>query len=308
MGSIEIDDFDTPPAPPRHLYKYLSADRIGNVLEGGTVRFTALLNTNDSFEVRSTFKKLAGPRFLKMLAEQMDVTVGEANIDAMIAEQLKEAGLGWFPKEIALQMIEAQHGGEFLSMVRAQMQTAVDTLMLPYLNDPKNAETLLEKLGRELLCFSLSERFDSAPMWAHYAANHAGFVVAFDTEHEWFKRRKNGQKTCIQKVTYFDGIVEEPLENVSAALISKTTDWAYEKEWRLYVKKDQVDATFGDANDPVHVLNFPESAVERVIVGSKATAETVSRIKSVLSRKYPHARLTRADPNRNTHSYDEVEF
>jgi hypothetical protein len=275
LGSFEIDDFDNPPDPPRHLYKYLSADRIVNVLEGGTVRFTALLNTNDSFEVRSTFKKLAGPRFLKMLAEQMDDTVSEANIDAMIAEQLKEAGLGWFPKEVALQMIEAQHGGKFLAVLRAQMQTAVDTFMLPCLNDPKNAEALLEKLGHELLCFSLSERSDSAPMWAHYAANHAGFVVAFDTEHEWFKHRKNGQKTRIQKVTYFDGMVEEPLENVSAALISKTTDWAYEKEWRLYVTEDQVDATFGGANDPVHVLNFPASAIDRVIVGSKATAETV---------------------------------
>lgn len=43
--------------------------------EGGTVRFTPLLDTNDTFEVRSTFDKLAGPKMLSMLAEQMDNTL-----------------------------------------------------------------------------------------------------------------------------------------------------------------------------------------------------------------------------------------
>ncbi|MFG6630628.1 DUF2971 domain-containing protein [Sulfitobacter sp. 1A09368] len=31
---------------------------------------------------------------------------------------------------------------------------------------------------------------DSPPMWAHYADNNAGFVVAFDTENAWFHQRK----------------------------------------------------------------------------------------------------------------------
>lgn len=51
--TFDLDDFDNPPSQPRYLYKYLSAERVGNVLEGGTVRFTPLMNTNDTFEVRS---------------------------------------------------------------------------------------------------------------------------------------------------------------------------------------------------------------------------------------------------------------
>jgi hypothetical protein len=50
---------------PRYLFKYLSVARVDDVLEQGTVRFTALLNTNDCFEVRSTFKQLVGPNTLK---------------------------------------------------------------------------------------------------------------------------------------------------------------------------------------------------------------------------------------------------
>lgn len=308
MSSFSIEDFDNPPPAPSQLYKYLSVERIGNVLEDRTVRFTALLNTNDSFEVRSTFRKLAGPRFIKLIAEQMDVAVSEINVEELISEQLKELGLGDLPPAIVLQMLEAQQGSNFIDALRGQMEAAVDNQMVPLLNDPKYGEQLIEKLGRELLCFSLSERSDSAPMWAHYADNHAGFVVAFNTDHSWFKQRKGETKTRIQKVTYFDGMMEEPLENVQAALISKTTDWAYEREWRLYVKENQVDATFGDPNDPIHVLNFPAEIVQRVIVGSKATAETVEKIRSALSSQFPNTLLTRAEPNRTTHSFDEREI
>ncbi|MFV0513593.1 MAG: hypothetical protein ACK5MY_08200 [Jhaorihella sp.] len=65
--TFDPDGFDNPPPPPRYLYKYLSAERVGNVLEGGTVRFTPLMNENDIFEVRSTFETLAGPKFIAML-------------------------------------------------------------------------------------------------------------------------------------------------------------------------------------------------------------------------------------------------
>lgn len=308
MSAFDLDDFDNPPPTPQYLYKYLSVDRVSNVLDGGTVRFTALLNTNDSFEVRSTFRKLAGPRFTKMLADEMKTAGSEEKVEEMIAEKLQELNLGNVPIKDVMQMLEAQHGGNFMEVLRAQMQGMVDSFLLPYLNDPKNSEEMLEKIGRELLCFSLSERADSAPMWAHYADNHTGFVIAFDTQNEWFKNRKDHQKIRIQKVTYFDGMVEEPLENVGAALISKTTDWAYEKEWRLYAKEDQVDATFGETNDPVHLLNFPPSAVQRVIVGSRATDETIDSIRAILLEKYPHAHLAKAIPNRSTHSFDEVDL
>ena len=196
--TFDLDDFDNPPPPPRYLYKYLSAERVGNVLAGGTVRFTPLMNTNDTFEVRSTFEKLAGPKFIAMLSEQMDTTVSEANVREMIAEELKKYGLGFLPPDVAIKLVEQQTGQNLLTTLRTQMQSAVDTMLVPTFIDPKNIEGLLEKLGRELLCFSLSERMDVAPMWAHYADNNSGFVVAFDTEHEWFQRRKDGQKTRLQ--------------------------------------------------------------------------------------------------------------
>lgn len=237
----------------------------------------------------------------------MDTKVSEANVRAMIAEELKKYGLGFLPPDVAIKLLEQQTGKNFLTTLRTQMQSAVDTMLVPMLNGPKNIEGLLENLGRELLCFSLSERMDMAPMWAHYADNNSGFVVAFDTEHEWFQRRKDGQKTRLQKVTYFDGKLEEPLADLQAALISKTMAWEYEREWRLYVKEDQVDKTVGDPTDPIHLLDFPPNAVDRVILGPKTPEETAQRIRDALTARYPNARLVRAAPNRANHTYDEVD-
>jgi hypothetical protein len=171
-----------------------------------------------------------------------------------------------------------------------------------------NILRLLERMGRELLCFSLSDRMDIAPMWAHYANNNRGFVVAFRSEHEWFRRRKNGEDTRLQKVTYFDGKLDEPFENVQAAFISKTTDWAYECEWRLYAKEGQVDRIVGESSDPIHLIDFPPDAVDRVILGSKSSDQTSRRIREILASKYPLARLVRAVPDPNHPTYQEVPF
>lgn len=143
-------------------------------------------------------------------------------------------------------------------------------------------------------------------MWAHYADNNAGFVVAFDTENAWFRQRKSGEKTRLQKVAYFDGKLDDPFENPRAAFISKTTDWAYEREWRLFIKNGGADLTVGNADDPIQLLEFPPGAVDRIILGPKTRPEVADRIHDAVASRYPHAPLVRAVPNWQTHTYDEV--
>lgn len=306
MDKFTPNDLDSSPSPPRFLYKYLSAERVGNVLEGGAVRFTRLLNTNDTFEVRSTFDTLAGPKMLAMLSEQMDKTLSAESVYRLTSDMLKKNGLGFLSPDQALQIAEQHYGGQFMAIFRAQMQKAVDILVIPHLKDPQNSKKLLEHLGSELLCFSLSERMDSPPMWAHYADNNSGFVIAFDTENIWFRRQKNGENTRLQKVTYFDGKLDEPLDDPRAAFVSKTTDWSYEREWRLYIKEDQADLTTGNPEDPIHLLRFPPKAINRVILGPKTCLEVKGRISDILKYRYPNVKMTRAIPNRQSHTYEEI--
>jgi Protein of unknown function (DUF2971) len=306
MTSLDFDKAENPPLPPRYLYKYLSAERVGNVLEGGTVRFTPLLDTNDTFEVRSTFDRFFGPKALSLLAEKMDNALSEDALRNMTAEFLRKHGLERLAPDLVLRIAEQHYGGNLRGLLRSQMQHAVDSLLVPNLNNPESAQKLLEEFGRGLLCFSLSERMDSPPMWAHYADNNAGFVVVFDTEHAWFRQRKSGDKNRLQKVAYFDGKLDEPLDNPEAAFISKTTDWSYEREWRLYIKDGEADMNVGSAEAPIHLVEFPPEAIDRVILGINTRPEVATHIFKTVANRYPHATITRAVPNRWSHTYDEV--
>lgn len=305
--TLDLDDFDNPPPPPRYLYKYLSAERVGNVLEGGTVRFTPLMNTNDSFEVRATFDKVAGPKFLSMLKDQIDSLWSRDFAKSLIKELLEARGVSFVSADALLDALDAKYDGDFLTGFRAEMGTYSDQVVAPAFNTPERVWQFVENIGKQLLCFSLSERMDSAPMWAHYADNNSGFVVAFDTRSEWFTCREDGTKGRLQRVAYFDGKVEEPLQNVQAALVSKTADWAYEREWRLYAKEAQIDKIVGSPSDLIHLINFPSDIVDRVILGPRTSDEVASRIREVVAAKYPKARLVRAIPNRANHTYDEVD-
>ena len=85
-------------------------------------------------------------------------------------------------------------------------------------------------------CFS--EKFDLMTMWAHYAANHSGYVIEYDTTKMTTK-----QKNKLYKIAYFS---KEELKNVDFVplrkpifnLLQKDIEWAYEQEWRMVETRD----------------------------------------------------------------------
>ncbi|MDR6819590.1 hypothetical protein J2X76_004782 [Neorhizobium sp. 2083] len=301
---FNADDFDQPVEPPPSLlYKYLVAERVRNVLEEGTVRFTPLISTNDIFEVRATFKKIAGPRFIQFLLSEMEARITDQFIEAEITKRLSSLGLASIPYSVAKKLIEQQTGEPVTTMLKRETKGMLDHVA-PHLNDQAAIQDMLSKLGNDLLCFSLSERFDSPPMWAHYAGNHSGFIVGFNTSHEWFQRDDKGtKKSRLQKVAYVDGQLEEVLENPHAAFGSKTTDWSYEKEWRLYSSRDKAARVISLPDDEIHLFDFPSDAVRRIVIGHKASSSTVDEIVKVAASSYPSAELVRAIPDRTSHTY-----
>lgn len=82
------EDFELSEAPPARLYKYMIADRVPDVLEGGMVRFTHLLDTNDSFEVRKTFKRFAGPKLISIMMGAVTSAFTPEYFDEQLSQQL----------------------------------------------------------------------------------------------------------------------------------------------------------------------------------------------------------------------------
>jgi hypothetical protein len=183
--------------------------------------------------------------------------------------------------------------------VKSILSAVIQTLPT-YLNAPKQVESMLERTASRQLLLSLSDRWNSSPMWAHYAANSTGFVIAFDTASPFFKRGENQENQGLHKVRYFDGRVAEIMDDPYAALVSKQADWAYEHEWRLYAKTEDATSVIKCEEDDIHLVSFPRKAVRRVILGLRASKELEENLRKLLRSDYAGVKLTRLKADRST--------
>ena len=148
---------------------------------------------------------------------------------------------------------------------------------------------------------SLSEKRDNVLMWAHYTAEHTGFVIGFDTTPPGLLEElaKQGRKSDPIKVAYsatrpnrehLMDVTEEDL------WFTKSEEWEYEAEWR-YVRMihGSQDNTINVRGTQVPLFEFPKAAVIEVILGCRADDVLEGDLKQVLSfGGYPNAKLLRA--------------
>jgi hypothetical protein len=89
-----------------------------------------------------------------------------------------------------------------------------------------------------VLC--LSSKFDSPLMWSHYADQHRGVCVEYDVSElipQGLHKVSYGESckvlaSQIRDWVFYDNLVAQQAID-KACLLTKSTQWAYENEWRL---------------------------------------------------------------------------
>jgi hypothetical protein len=162
---------------------------------------------------------------------------------------------------------------------------------------PQLQQQLLADRHKQTLIFSTSQDGVSLLLWGHYAAGHTGFAVGFKSGEPSFHQRLDGTSRKLQRVNYssqrpaadtVDQLREQEM------LLTKSSDWLYEKEWRMF------ESPFNaDENQPVTPgvwgFRLEPSSVERVVIGVRASEETKRRIVSVLKHPdFQHVHLIEA--------------
>jgi hypothetical protein len=291
----DLDRFDAERLkPPPVLYKYVAPDRV-DVLERALIRFTPPLNTNDIFEVRQTFDLIWGPKMHAYFKEMSK----DINFDDPVAKAFQELGLESLPDEQKAALVSSVLGPKPKQTLHALFGLFLDRLPA-LMNDPQQIDDLLERVAAKQRLLSLSERAASSPMWAHYADNSKGFVIAFDTESRFFQRGEQNDRQGLHKVRYFDDRVGEIMDDPFAALVSKQADWSYEREWRLYAKADDVAQVIKGGEEDIHLVGFPRGAIARVILGLRVSPELERELRRVLESDYPGVALMRLKAERST--------
>lgn len=174
------------------------------------------------------------------------------------------------PAEFIAKIKESINNGDMkekLSSISDNNWTEIKNLMQTAIN--KNLESIIAYYQTQMPLVCLSEKYNNILMWAHYADNHKGFVVEYDSrslqtgcnacpEGKDFKTCPNWQATRLMPILYtnqrYDAtsyIVDSTLSNLfnSNGLqglwdfrdcfaqykinIYKHHCWDYEKEWRL---------------------------------------------------------------------------
>ena len=139
-------------------------------------------------------------------------------------------------------------------------------------------------------CFSKSPIV--SPMWAHYANNHSGFVLEFDTD----RVRECFPDSSIRDVSYMDkpntdlndllakaSVIGKPRHAawlrdavLSTAYFSKYNDWAYEQEARMVVDLYETEDVAGNT-----ILFLPIDCITAIIVGGQFPEQKKPPVKAL---------------------------
>jgi len=146
---------------------------------------------------------------------------------------------------------------------------------------------------------SLTQEPDSIPMWAHYAAAHTGFVIAFDPERIVFKdaiesRKLRPVKYVSERVSLTRGLPGEPWVRPEAVFRTKSKQWEYEHEWRWIETEIPSDWIFPSSVGELFLGPAPPVAIREIIVGCRAAPHLTESIRTLGSaREYQHLMLSR---------------
>jgi hypothetical protein len=129
-------------------------------------------------------------------------------------------------------------------------------------------ERLIQRLNSKLESvgiLSLASRSDCPVMWAHYARNHEGVILVFDTDRDAVLKNA-------KPVEYTETRPKNSVDTVVPNLYKKGKSWEYEREYRVLLN-------FGDAN-----YSFTPSALNGIILGAHMNEEDRTGALSLASR------------------------
>lgn len=142
---------------------------------------------------------------------------------------------------------------------------------------PSLRAKMTELFGRMIGILSLTETPTNQAMWAHYSDSHKGFLLAFDTSNPFFHggRPGIGEFHYLRRVQYKDRTDGgSSLVQLTGAdvFLTKASDWAYEREWRMIAPLgNNPENPPGD--DEVVLFDFPPHALIEVVVGARSTPD-----------------------------------
>lgn len=219
------------------FFKYMHEDRIENILYDNKLRFTQPKFFNDPFDVNPYINASLPEKILKKVTEEdlfeLEKILQDSEVGEFVLTDDETEGLA---RGLA-SYLNSMNPGEVAEIYK-------DKVLKKLINDNMGV-------------LSLTTKFDNLLMWAHYANDHKGFVVEFNTEDPFFYKAL--------KVDYKQKRPREKIgrENKLRILFTKSIHWEYENEYRMLRKLKDAEEIRND----IHLFKFPRISIKSIYCG-----------------------------------------
>lgn len=138
-------------------------------------------------------------------------------------------------------------------------------------------KSLLSRAG----VYCLSGKKDNLLMWAHYGDKHKGYCLEFCAEPEGSFFSGAEEVRYQRNYPVVKILAEDTLDWGKESFLIKSSDWAYEEEWRLTSKK------------PGHI-DFPPETLASVILGCRLSDTHREQILEWNATRHPSIKIYQA--------------
>ena len=177
----------------------------------------------------------------------------------------------------------------------------------------------IEKTINQFGILCLSNTPDNILMWSHYAANHQGFLIGFDTSHDFFNTTEkeidyHWQLTetliapgfgSVRPIEYRRQLLNIPTNgnySLYNVFFAKSYHWQYEKEYRIVKNVLEVTSNYHfEQRGKIMFLEFPVDAIKEFILGLNTSKEHVNALNDLAKTEFKHVRLGKVELDFNNY-------
>lgn len=296
---------------PELLYKYYPPERL-DIFEAASVRFSQFKALNDPLE----FGMTVSDKTITAATRQMETIIYTLinsyiifRLPALIASRVRSnpeyKRLNMVTRLVAFPVVFLAFVSTTYARVQASRPAAISELR-------EKLSDLVRKdiFDSGVLIFSCSNNGNSIPMWAHYAATHTGFQIAFDPASIFTLPDNKGNPGAVYplRVKYFDKlpVIDGGLKRLGHIVLCKLKDWSYEREWRFIARSDQLlETKYRDArNIPVFTAPLNLSSIMEVTFGCLSTDQLIANVRSACDRLSVEVKFFRVGSDGVRHRID----
>lgn len=257
------------------LYKYMPDKSFEKyIINGPTIRFTPPWDFNDPFE------------FYPAISGYRDEDKWKAESSNNIQEEF-EKGLLHFPK---------RDRGRVRKIIMAKKKSAVSMVMMSTIHIVQDKK-IYDELYKEMGVFCATVDGLNILMWSHYANNHNGVAISFDSDDTFFKKVPLPLGK-FRKVLYRKERLILPAEEMinPEQWYIKSDMWEYEHEYRL-VSALKVEAKYDWVDMEKGVCRIPKSVIKSVTFGCKCSNKQIDDWRKQLSDNggFEHLKFYKAE-------------